>query len=110
MTAAYSIEPMACSLCEAERSAAFWEEANARYPGLNLSERNLTQEEWSAFHKEWNLEHPSKEQMCFEFVADCGGDAISLCHECLARIAQRVHDQEPASTTRWYAHEETPCI
>lgn len=108
MTADYTIEPDKCSLCEAERDGRFWEDADKEFP--NTATVQPPNETWQEFRNDWDADHPPVEKMCFVFVADCQGDAISLCHECLSKITKRVWDQDsamPGSRTRWYAHEKS---
>lgn len=108
MTAAYLIEPDICTLCYAENEMAFWKEAERAWP--SVSERNRRNEEWREFVHDWHNDHKIEKITCFVFVADCKGDAISLCPECLEKITARVKNQwgaMPGQKTRWYAHEES---
>jgi len=108
MTAVYSISQYQCTLCEAERDEAFQKEAAREWPVTIERSRRL--DEWQEFWGDWHAEHPPVTQTCFLFVADCGGDEIALCPECLHKIWKRANDQEaamPGTITRWYAHEQT---
>jgi hypothetical protein len=44
-----------------------------------------------AFYKEWR-EYGAR--ACFQFTADCGGDSIALCLDCLRAIAAEVETAE----------------
>lgn len=77
----YSIEEDQCSECRTETNELFHKEAKEKFPPTIPEHwaQPPSQEIWQKYYAEWYEQHPYKTEMCFVFVADCQGDAISLC-------------------------------
>lgn len=74
----YTIGERVCCECEEERMQRFTHEAKERFPSC-FGFRVTSEREWYAFFSEWEKQSPPKKQMCFYFLAECGGDGIALC-------------------------------
>ncbi|OGC94128.1 MAG: hypothetical protein A2W25_12150 [candidate division Zixibacteria bacterium RBG_16_53_22] len=82
MSSLYSIEVRSCDFCYVEASNQMREHFKTSHPDYD-STNPEHRAAWKVYWDNWTEPEP---QPCFYFIADCGGDAISICARHLEKI------------------------
>lgn len=93
MSSQYEIQTLNCDLCDTDNSRPL-EVARAAFAELFVTgtqfKAGVTREQTVPFHERFRQERAKTAKRCFYFLADCGGDSIAICGDCLSKIAREV--------------------